>query len=231
MITTRSRTSRAAVVTLAMAGVFGLSACQGETTVEGGSPSAPAATSSSAPTSEAPSTTEAAPSTTESSPATTEAPSSSTSAPAAGGNAALTPEGTTLKFGQPGTYNDGDDDKPELISITPKSLTVAPDSVFTEQPRLKKADGNVYYLNFDVTNVNATTSQDSNTVNGLFLHPKLATGAKGKRLYGDTAACKSDSNPLPVGSTASVCYIYQIDGATITDVEFKKSDSDITWTK
>lgn len=236
-MTTRSRTGSAAILTLAMAGVLGLSACQGDTTVEGG---APTATSTSAPTTEAaPTTSEAAPSTTEEAP-TSESPSSASSsastsaAPANPADLKVTPKGTRLKYGQPGIINEGDERDPQILKVTVKKLEVAPDAAYGEISA-NKADGKLYFLTYDVTNVKADVDEG---VNRRFLHPATGKGSLDAALdikvsYGSTTGCKSDLGAdLPVGQTVQECVIYQIPGDKIlTESVYEASGQDITWTK
>ena len=106
---------------------------------------------------------------------------------------------------------------------------MAPDSVYSET-KLKKTDGTVYYVSFDATTLKIDSGAAS--VNGLFFHPKLgATNKGGKRLYGDTAQCKSDKTSMKAGESVSACYVYQIPGSPITDIEYSSHDTSLTWTK
>ncbi|MDF8264775.1 hypothetical protein [Luteipulveratus flavus] len=229
MTRNRSRVTRATVVSLALVGALGLSACQ-DTEVTAPSPAAPTASSTSeAPTpSSSSTTTSESPTTSDSSTSSATSSASSASAPAAGSTKLTAPD-STLKFGQPGTIDEGSDNSPEIMTITPKKLEVAPAAAYTEA-NLNKANGTLYYLTFDVTNVQG--GSNSTSVNGLFFHPKISAANKGaKRLYGDTEACKSGDNP-ELGKTATQCYLYQIPGSAVSDVEYDGfDDQHITWTK
>lgn len=231
--TTFRRTSVAAV---ALAGAFSLAACNsGSSSVS--TPSGAASTSAA----ETPSTTEtssAAPeSSTEASTSeptessTTESPSSSEStgsSTAVTGPTEVTDKNAKLKIGSPAVIEDDDD----TYRLTPTSLQVAPDSVFSETT-LKKSNGTVYYMKFDVTAIKTNSTYFGvSSINGLFFHPTVPSTVKGaKRVYGTTDACKSGYEKLAVGQSASSCYMYQIPGATVDSVTYNDYKHNITWTK
>lgn len=239
MFTTSKRVTRTVAAAAAMAGALSLTACQddGAKVEGGGTTSAPAPSSSEAPTqapTQAPTT---APSTSEapssSAPETSAPSSSSSSAPSSASadpNAKETPSGSKLKMGQPAIINSGTDSKPKLIKVTPTSLTKAPNSaaLISKSSNLKPADGDIWFLKFDVANVKSDDSVYSTTVNGLFFHPKVSSG--GKRLYGSDPACDTDSKKLAVGESASGCYIYQVKGSP-TDVVYDSYTYDVEWNK
>lgn len=240
MFSTRTRVGRASAATVAIAGLVGLSACNSNE-VSTSTPSAPAPAtsteSSQAPsTSESPSTTEA-PSTTESS-STTESPSStessssssessSSSATATGADPKAAPRGATFKIGEPAVINTGSASRPQFLEIKPTALEKQPDSIFDTERGLKKTNGTVYFLKFDVKNLKAEGSVSTSSVNGLFFHPKAPQG--GKRLYGNVSGCRTEYKRLQQGDSGSACYIYQITGSETKDVVFTKSDTNVTW--
>ncbi|GGB26740.1 hypothetical protein GCM10011492_16270 [Flexivirga endophytica] len=164
-----------------------------------------------------------------SSESSTESSESSTgTSGSADGPTSVTDANATLKIGQPAVIEDSDD----TYRLTPKSLEVAPDSVYSETT-LKKANGTVYYLKFDVTAIKANSTYfGTNSVNGLFFHPKIDASVKGaKRVYGHTAACDSDSTKLAAGESGNSCYMFQVPGATVDSVVFNDYKHNITWNK
>lgn len=221
---------RSMVSAVALSAVLGLAACNSDSPAVEKPTSG--ATSSAAPTSE--STTSEAPRTSEepssesSSPSSEETSPSSESNDSTGGSTDVTDAKATLQIGQPAVINDDDD----TFRLTPKSLEVAPDSVFSTT-KLKKSNGTVYYLKFDVAAVKANSTYfGSNSVNGLFFHPEIDPSLKGaKRLYGDTPECTSESKKLAPGESASSCYIYQIPGKSVSNVVYSDNDHHIRWTK
>ncbi|WP_050668349.1 hypothetical protein [Luteipulveratus halotolerans] len=231
---TRNRAARAAVVSLALAGALGLSACQ-EDSPTAAEPTSAAPTSSAAaePTSEAPSSEAPTTEATSEAPSTTAAPSASTSAPAGGpvGDTTLTPEGTTLKFGQPAVVKEGSGDSADTYRLSATALEVAPDSVYTSE-NLNKANGKVYYLRYKATNIGKSgATWGASDVNSFMFIPKLSPDQKGKKLIGSIDACDTPSDDIPVGGTGDGCEVYQITGNTVTDVIFRAGDSRVVWTK
>lgn len=238
MFTTRTRTGRAAFATIALASAVGMSACQSDAKVtEAPSAAAPtasasqAAPTSDAPTSDAPAT-ESSTSDSSSSDSSTSSDSSSSSSDSSTQDATLTPKGTKLKFGQSAVVREGSSAGDDTYKLTAKSLDVAPDSLYASEPSLKKANGPVYFLRYEVTNLGkagATFSADD--VNGFMFTPKLAAGQKGKKFSGDVAGCKTDDTELKVGESGQGCAIYQAGGAKITDAIFAPGLTlQITWT-
>lgn len=224
MIRTRNRQIRAAVVTLAVTGALALSACQGEPATESG-PSAPP-TSTRAPGAQPSSpTSDAAPSTADSSAA------SSSSSAARPDDTALTPNGSTLKVGQPATFNHGTDSEPDILRLTPQSLTIAPDEVYSEEPRLKKDNGTVYYLRFEVANVKqSSASISTDTIMGIFFHPEFDLGSDGRHFRYDTSECKSPGITLEVGQSGSGCLVFQSSGSPSTNIVYDAYKTKLTWT-
>lgn len=232
----RTRTSRAAAASIALAGMVGLSACQSNevtTAPSTGSTSAPAPA---APTSQAPSTSQApaAPSTTEApAPSSTEAPSSaapSSAAPSSASSAApsgdagdttVTPAGTKLKFGEEAVIRESStDESGDSYRLKVDALEVAPDSVYTGN--LKKENGPVYFLKYTVTNIGkAGSSFDAGSVNSFMLTPKLQKGQEGKKLLGSIPQCESDDTELSVGQSGKGCDVYQVKGGS--------SIQEVTW--
>jgi len=137
------------------------------------------------------------------------------------------PDGT-FKIGEPAVIKDDDD----VYRLTPTSLEVAPESDYNEA-RLKKENGTVYYLKFDVTAIKVNpTFFGTSSINGLFFHPEIGSSVKNaKRVYGDTDKCESESEELKAGDTASSCYIYQIPGAKVSTVVYNDYGHNIRWTK
>ncbi|KNX36132.1 hypothetical protein [Luteipulveratus halotolerans] len=225
-----SRRARAAVLAVALGGALGLSACSDDASVSAPASTA-AQTSAAAPSSsaETPAATSAAPTSESAAPVeestTTSTTAASPTTSASKGDMKVTPSGTTLKVGQPALIETRDG---ELFRVTPKTLAAAPDSDYAAA-NLDKADGTMYYLTFDVSNVGDVEGH----VNRRYLHPKTdAGGMMGpKVLYGSTPACKGTAGDLAPGATQTNCYIYQIDGAPITDVEYAGSPQKLTWTK
>lgn len=154
--------------------------------------------------------------------------SSETSTGSDDGPTEVTDAKATLKMGQPAVIEKSDD----TFRLTPKSMEVAPDSVFSETS-LKKSNGTVYFLKFDVTAIKTNSTYfGTNSVNGLFFHPEIDAGVTGaKRVYGRTADCESDSKKLAPGESGSSCYIYQVPGKTVSNVVYNDSDHRIRWTK
>jgi hypothetical protein len=223
---------RTLVGTVAIAGVLGLAACNSDSPAVH-TPTG-AATSSAAPTREAPSTSSqptdeaSSPSSEETTPSDSSSDSSSESSSAADGPTSVTDANATLKLGEPAVIEDDDD----TYRLTAKSLEVAPDSVFSETS-LKKANGTVYYLKFDVTAIKTNSTYfGTNSVNGLFFHPEIGSTVKNaKRVYGHTAACDDDTKKLAAGESGTSCYMYQVPGATVTSVVYNDYDHNIRWTK
>lgn len=225
---------RTVVGAVAVAGALGLAGCNSDGPEV--HTSTGAATSSAAPTSEAPSTSnqptgEATSSTsreTTSPSGDSSGDSSGDASSGSGGSTSLTDANATLKLGDPAVIKDDDD----TYRLTAKSLEVAPDSVFGETS-LKKANGTVYYLKFDVTAINVNSTYfGTNSVNGLFFHPEIGASVKNaKRVYGHTAACDDDSKKLAAGESGASCYMYQVPGPTVTSVVFNDYDHNIRWTK
>lgn len=214
---------RTAVGAVAIVGALSMAACNSDTASVTTNTATPPATSSSS----TPPPTSSAPETSTSEATTPSETSSDAGKPVTGPTALSNPDGT-FKIGQPAVIKDSDD----IYRLTPKSLEVAPDSAYNEA-RLKKANGTLYYLKFEITGITVASKYFStSTVNGLFFHPKIDKSVKdAKRLYGDTAACTSDSKKLAVGETGSACYMYQIPGPTVTDVIYNDYEHNITWTK
>ncbi|WP_052595532.1 hypothetical protein [Luteipulveratus mongoliensis] len=223
-----TRAARAAVVALALAGAFGLSACQDEApaagTTNGGSTAsstgAPAGSETAAPTDES-----------------TGSDSTATDGGSAGsGDGQVATKGTKLKFGQPAVVREGDESSDDSYKLTAKSLEIAPDSVYAAA-NLNKANGKVYYLRYEVTNIGKASgsSFDASDVNSFMFTPKLAPGQEGKKLIlsGDAdKACENEDKALAVGQTGQGCEPYQITGDTITDVVFAPGGTiDVTWSK
>lgn len=216
---------RTTVGALAIAGALGLAACNNDTaSVSTPTGSQSTATSKPSTPSSAPTTESSAPETSTSEAADPTTSSEAPSKPVTGPTKATDPKGT-LKFGQPAVIVDDDD----TFRLTATSLTVAPDSAYSEA-NLSKSNGKLYYLKFDVTPIKTDSKYFS--VNGLFFHPEIASSVKNaKRLYGDTDACSSDSKPTAIGQTQSSCYIYQIPGATVSNVVYNDYQHNIRWTK
>lgn len=222
---------RTLVGAVAVAGVLGLTACNGSDTASVTTPTGSQTTTSS--TAPAPSTTtessapETSTTTSTTSETSSETSSSGASKPVTGPTEISDPDGK-FKIGQPAVIKDDDD----TYRLTPVSLEVAPSSAYNEA-RLKKADGAIYYLKFDVTAIKVNpTYFGTNSINGLFFHPEIAASVKNaKRIYGDTDACTSDDKKLAVGDTGSSCYIYQIPGAKVDTVVYDDYEHNIRWTK
>lgn len=221
---TRTRT-RVVTTAAVIAGVFGLTACNSGTSVTTSSTSSSSSTPSSSSSSQTPSSssseTSSAPSSsseTSTSEGSTTESSPSSSAATSGGGSTATATTATMKFGDTLTVKDTD----TTFAITVKDLKVAPDSVYSEA-NLNRSNGTVYYLDFSVKAVDVSKASyfGSNSVNGLFLKPYFESGRTGaKRLYGDTAACKSVSKKLTDGQSADGCYVYQIPGAKISSATY-----------
>lgn len=218
---------RILVGAVAIAGALSLAACNSDSPQVDKPTSA--ATSSAAPTSEAPPTS-ANPTTDQ---ATTDEPTTEESTPSDpsttdDGPTQVTDANATLKMGEPAVIKDDDD----TYRLTAKSLEVAPDSVFSET-KLKRSNGTVYYLKFDVTAIKTNSTYfGTNSVNGLFFHPEIGAGVKNaKRLYGHTSGCDDDSEKLSAGQSGSSCYVYQVPGSTVNSVVFNDTDHNIRWTK
>lgn len=207
---------RSLVGAVAIAGALSLAACNSDSPTVN-TPTG-AATTSAAPTSVAPPTSDAP---------TTEAPPTSEE-PTSDGPTEATAANATLALGQSAVIKDSDD----TYRLTPKSLEVAPDSVFSETS-LKRANGTVYYLKFDVTAIKTNSTYfGTNSVSGLSFHPEIGTGVKNaKRLYGHTTACEDGSKKLAAGQTGSNCFVYQVPGSTVTSVVYNDNDHNIRWTK
>lgn len=218
---------RTTIGAVAIAGALSLAACNSDNASVSTS-SAPSASSSTA----APTTTSqsSAPETSTSAATTPSTTTTSTqqSAPPVSGPTAVSPDNATYKIGQPAVIKDDDG----TYRLTPTSLEVAPASAYTEA-NLNKANGTVYYLKFDVTAINPNATYfGTNSVNGLFFHPEIGASVKNaKRLYGDTKACTSNDTKLAAGQSGSSCYIYQIPGATVSNVVFNDYQHNIRWTK
>lgn len=236
MFSTRTRVGRASAATVAIAGLVGLSACNSNE-VSTSTPSAPApatstessqapSTSESPSTTEAPSTTES-PSSTESSSSSSESSSSSSSATATGADPKAAPRGATFKIGEPAVINTGSASRPQFLEIKPTALEKQPDSIFDTERGLKKTNGTVYFLKFNVKNLKSEGTVSTSSVNGLFFHPKATQG--GKRLYGNVSGCRTEYKRLQQGDSGNGCYIYQITGSETKDVVFTKSDTNVTW--
>ncbi|MCG8656391.1 MULTISPECIES: hypothetical protein [Yimella] len=223
--------NRVAVTSLALVGALGLTACNSDTTVTNSSSTSSSTSSESTSTSESPSSSQTSTSTSESS-TTSESPTSSetssasseSSTTADSGPTDVTPRGTTLKFNQPAVI----DESGKVFRLTVKELKVAPESIYSEK-NLKKSDGTVYYINFDVSPVKTSGSFYSSSVNGLWLYPSFGSGQKAKRMYGSTDDCKSSYEKIEVGQSGSGCYIYQITGATSKTVTYANSKNRLTW--
>ncbi|TWP34297.1 hypothetical protein [Leekyejoonella antrihumi] len=229
---TTSAYRRIAGASIAMIGVLGLAACNNET-VSATPPatSVPSSSSSQAPNqSQSQTTTSQAPETTQDAPSTSSSSSSSSAAAGTGsytGPTQVTAANAKMTFGKGAVIKDGDD----LYNLKVKDLKVAPNSVYADA-NLNKANGIVYYIDFDVTSIKQNkTFFGTNSVNGLFLYPTFKSGAKAKRLYGDAPGCKSTSDKLTVGQTGSSCYVYQITGAKATTVTYNDYSHNITWSK
>lgn len=231
-----SNTFRRTVIgAVAVAGALSLAACNSGESASVTTPAGQTTTTSSAAPETSTTTESSAPetstTTTEPSETTTsEASKTSTSEatkPATGPTEVSDPDGT-FKLGEPAVIKDDDD----VYRLTPTSLEVAPASDYNEA-RLKKANGTVYYLKFDVTPIKVKSSYfGTNSINGLFFHPEIGASVKNaKRVYGDTDACESDSKKLAAGETGSSCYIYQIPGAKVSNVVYNDYDHNIRWTK
>lgn len=237
MFRSRTRTARAAVAAVALVGSFGLAACGDDAPETESAPSTQASGQSEQ--TQAPETQSEAPETQSEAPASSAAPESSSaesssSSEAPQSDAKLTPSGTTLKIGQEGVINDGSKSSPEPIGVTPTSLEKAPDSVFSSNPSLKKANGDVYFLKHDVRNVNSSGTVRASDINGLFFHPKInaSNQGKAKRMYGSTPGCETNRDEIEPGQKASSCLIYQIGGDPVSDVVYSNAtNGTITWTK
>lgn len=86
--------------------------------------------------------------------------------------------------------------------MTPKKLTVAPDSVYGGN--VKKSDGTVYFLTVNYANVNGDpTKVHSSDINQLELHPDIASSQKGKTFYSSVPGCDNgnDCDDIPVGKS------------------------------
>jgi len=220
---------------VAVAGALSLAACNSNDATSVTTPTAQTTTSSSAAPTTSTTTGSSAPETSTttseaSKPSTSEATESSTSKaskPVMGPTEISDPDGT-FKIGQPAVIKDDGD----VYRLTPTSLQVAPDGDYNEA-RLKKANGTVYYLKFDVTAVKVNSTYfGTNSINGLFFHPEIGASVKNaKRVYGDTDACQSDTKELTDGQSASSCYIYQIPGGKVSTVVYNDYEHNIRWTK
>lgn len=237
MATTKTR--RFAGASLAMLGVLALAACNDEsvssaTPPEASAPTSQATQEQSSP-SEAPETTEESQtSETSEAPETSESSTTDDSSDEGGsvsGPTEPTDKDAKLKFGDPAVI---EDDSKGTFRIKVKDLKVAPNSVYKEA-NLNKSNGTVYYVDFSVTPIKKGTSSSdftTSSVNGLFLHPVFGSDATTKkRLYGDTADCKSGYDKLAIGQSGDSCYVYQIDGKKLTDVAYTTSQYDISWSK
>jgi len=217
---------RTLVGAVAIAGALGLAACNSNDTTSVTTPTGSQTTTSSAAPAPSTTTESSAP---ETSTTTSEASetSSQASKPVTGPTEVSNPDGK-FKIGQPAVIKDDDD----TYRLTPTSLEVAPASAYNEA-RLKKADGTIYYLKFDVTAIKVnSTFFGTNSINGLFFHPEIGSSVKNaKRIYGDTDACTSDSKKLAAGESGSSCYIYQIPGAKVSTVVYNDYEHNIRWTK
>lgn len=224
--------NRVAATSLALVGALGLTACNSDTTVtETTTPTSSSTSESSSSTSESPSTssTSESSSSTSSTSSTSESPSTSSTSESSSASTGAesteeTPKGTTLKFGSPATINESG----KVFKLTVKELKVAPESIYS-QKRLDKANGTVYYINFDVSPVKSDGTFYASSVNGLWMYPSFDQGQKAKRMYGSTDECKSSYDKLEIGQTGSGCYIYQIDGPTSKTVTYANSNHRLTW--
>lgn len=135
-----------------------------------------------------------------------------------------------LKLGQPAVYLD---DNKATVCMTVKTLTVAPDSVYTGT--LTKANGPVYFLNVNYANAAASADTTKKVkaadINQLELHPVVASGQKGKTYYGSVPGCahEGDYNEIPVGKSQDTCIIYQISGPKTTSVVYNDYTNEFTW--
>lgn len=232
---------RTMVGAVAIAGALGLAACNNDTasvtTPTGSAPTAATSTTEAAPStsSQAPTTEASTASEPTTSEATSESSTGESSKAAAGGskdNTKVTPTGTKLKFGQVAVIDDESDGK---YKLKVKSITAAPESAYATA-NLNKANGKMYYVNFDVTNLGgAKYGFEATAPNQFFLKPVFESSEKGRAggsPYEDLPGCKKASyDDIPVGGSGSACYYYQVTGPAPTKVMWDTYDLKIVWSK
>ncbi len=222
---------RLAAVSLTGIAAVGLTAC-GENapsvTVPSAQSSSSSSSSSSAPS---PSTTSStSESTTPSSTTSSQPPNTGTAGLAglpAGCTTTISPQTTTLKFGQPGIYKN---DKGVTVCMTVKKLVPAPASAISGGS-LSAADGKLYFATINYANVDGTTVVTANEVNRLELHPTITYSQRGKALYSEVPGCSDEAEDSDIGKGQSVdiCIAYQIVGATVTTMTYNDYTRMFTW--
>ncbi|NHN55391.1 hypothetical protein G9U51_06285 [Calidifontibacter sp. DB0510] len=225
---------RVAAAGIVAATTVGMTACNSDNTVTEPSSTSSSTTSSSSSSSETSSDTSSSEtsSDTSSSDTSSDSSSSDTSSDSSSDSSSTADSGPTdpsakdasFSFGQPAVIADSS----QTFRLTVKSLKKAPDSVYSSTS-LKKEDGTVYFIDYEVTPLKFDKFFSNTTVNGLFLYPTFDSSQKAKRLYGDAPGCSSESKELKVGETGSACYVYQVTGKEASTVTYNNYTYRLTW--